>query len=186
MGGAGVAPPPSRPHAAVAAWRRMDRRRSRRRRGFANARRRYGCSRSLRRDGARRAARGFRPDQCRGYGPRRESRRRPAPGAAIPADVVAGGADAAAVGLCREQAARRERSGGRAEEPALDRAATARRLRPGRSRAPAALPLGRARHRAAACQRRRALLAPLRRRPRERGRALARGRRGAWAHLRAR
>ena len=104
---------------------------------------RYGCGHSLCRDRARRAARRI----SSGSTPRA----RPAlvraaaglpPGAAIPADVLAGGADAATVGLRREQAARRGRGGGRPGEPALDGAATARGLRPGRSRAPAALSLG--------------------------------------------
>ena len=126
-------------------------RRSRRRGVAASARRRYGRRRSLRRHGSRRAALRFRPDQCGGRGAPRPGRRRPARGAAIPADVVAGGARCRELSDYAGSKRRGEmRGGGRAEEPALDGAATARRVRSGRSRAAPALPLDRARRRAVA------------------------------------
>ena len=58
---------------------------------------------------AARGARDFDRINAEGAGRVARGGRRPARCAAIPADVVAGGADAATVGLCRQQAARRRR-----------------------------------------------------------------------------
>ena len=107
-------------------------------------------------------------------------------GAAVPADVLAGGAHAGAVPLRRQQVARRMRGQGGVGEPALDGAATA-----GGVRARAIASCARCFAASPAASRRcpparRALFAPPCRRSRDGGAALARRRHRLRPDLRAR
>ena len=107
----------------------------------------------------------------------RPGRRAAAARAAIPADVLPRGARARAVALRRQQTARRNARSSREPDAALDGAAPSRGLRAGRARARARSFAGsRAASRRLPAGARRALLAPLRRRSRDGGAALARRR----------
>ena len=175
-----------RAHAGTVAGRRVAAGRSRRPGRARRAGGRDRCRHSLRRHGARRPAFRVRPGQRGRRRPRRPGGGELARGAAIPADVLAGRAHAGAVGLRRQQVARRMRGQGGAGDlrwtvlrPPAVFGPGDRELRPlfrciARGFAP--VPAGT----------RRALFAHLRRRSRDGGAALARGRHRLRPDIRAR
>ena len=159
------------PHAAVAARRRMDRRRSRRRASRCGALVSgtdavIHCAGTVR--GARRSR--VRPDQCRGHVPTSSGPRR-AP-AHAPRFLLMSSLAARSRELSDYAASKRRAANVAVEAAPQNLRWTVLRppavYGPGERELAAALSLGRARHRAVACGRRRALLAPLRRRSRER------------------